>query len=136
MLEEIRNGMRKIDESVGKPYDEMSERVSRCLLAACKDNRESYPEAADRSMESNALTRVDHVVMGKTGNLFAVEGRLNDPANKRVHVHIDQAINTPVEQSDQKLLAANQAIAQERQLTQQQELARGVNEPTQGGPTI
>ncbi|MBB4133010.1 XVIPCD domain-containing protein [Xanthomonas sp. 3075] len=135
MLEQIRDGMRKIDESVGKPYDEMSERASRCLLAACKDNRESYPGAADRSMASNALTRVDHVVMSKTGNLFAVEGRLDDPASKRVHVQIDQAINIPLEQSDQKLLAANQAIAQERQVTQQQELARGVNDPNPSGPT-
>ncbi|APR12686.1 hypothetical protein BI312_13845 [Xanthomonas citri pv. citri] len=75
---------------------------------------------------------MDHVVMGKTGNMFAVEGRLDDPAHRRVHVEIDQAIRTPVEQSDQKLLAANQAIAQERALTQQQEVARGMNEPNQG----
>ncbi|MFA1260104.1 XVIPCD domain-containing protein [Xanthomonas axonopodis pv. fascicularis] len=132
MLEQIRSGVRKIDESVGKPYDDMSERVSRSLLAVCKDNREAYPAAGDRSLADNALSRVDHVVMGKTGNVFAVEGRLDDPAHRRVHVEIDQAIRTPVEQSDQKLLAANQAIAQERALTQQQELARGMNEPNQG----
>ncbi|WP_321824166.1 XVIPCD domain-containing protein [Xanthomonas citri] len=132
MLEQIRSGVRKIDESVGKPYDDMSERVSRSLLAVCKDNREAYPAAGDRSLADNALSRVDHVVMGKTGNMFAVEGRLDDPAHRRVHVEIDQAIRTPVEQSDQKLLAANQAIAQERALTQQQEVARGMNEPNQG----
>ncbi len=113
----------------------MSERVSRSLLAVCKDNREAYPATEDRSLADNALSRVDHVVMGKTGNVFAVEGRLDDPAHKRVHVEIDQAIHTPIEQSDQKLLAANQAIAQERALTQQQELARGMNEPSQGGPS-
>ncbi|MBG3849918.1 hypothetical protein I4699_06660, partial [Xanthomonas hortorum pv. carotae] len=60
---------------------------------------------------------------------------LDDPASKRVHVQIDQAINIPLEQSDQTLLAANQAIAQERQLTQQQELARGVNDANPSGPT-
>ncbi len=132
MLEQIRNGVRKIDEGVGKPYDEMSERVSRSLLAVCKDNRDAYPGAGDRSLADNALSRVDHVVMGKTGNVFAVEGRLDDPAHKRVHVDIDQAIRTPVEQSDQKLLAANQTIAQERALAQQQDLARGISEPSQG----
>ncbi|MCS3809667.1 hypothetical protein FHY19_002727 [Xanthomonas arboricola] len=132
MLEQIRSGVRKIDESVGKPYDEMSERVSRSLLAVCKDNRDAYPDSNDRSLSGSALSRVDHVVMGKTGNVFAIEGRLDDPAHLRVHVHIDEAIRTPVEQSDQKLLAANQAIAQERVLIQQQELARGVNEPNQG----
>ncbi|RFF70680.1 hypothetical protein D0A39_14855 [Xanthomonas campestris pv. campestris] len=78
---------------------------------------------------------MDHVVMGKTGNVFAVEGRLDDPAHKRVHVDIDQAIRTPVEQSDQKLLAANQTIAQERAVAQQQELASGMSEPTQSAPT-
>ncbi|WP_146093367.1 XVIPCD domain-containing protein [Xanthomonas pisi] len=135
MLEQIRSGVRKIDESVGKPYDAMSERVSRSLLAVCKDNRDAYPGAGDRSLADNALSRVDHVVMGKTGNVFAVEGRLDDPAHKRVHVDIDQAIRTPVEQSDQKLLAANQTIAQERAVAQQQELTRGMSEPTQGAPT-
>ncbi|WP_230434192.1 XVIPCD domain-containing protein [Xanthomonas melonis] len=135
MLEQIRSGVRKIDDSVGKPYDEMSERVSRCLLAACKDNRDAYPGVGERSLADNALSRVDHVVMGKTGNLFAVEGRLDDPAHKRVHVEIDQAIRTPVEQSDHKLLAANQAIAQEIALAQQQELARGMHEPSHAAPT-
>lgn len=80
----------------------------------CKDNRDAYPGAGDRSLAENTLTRVDHVVMGKTGNVFAVEGRMDDPAHKRVHVDVEQAIKTPVEQSDQKLLAANQTLAQER----------------------
>ncbi|CAD0298642.1 XVIPCD domain-containing protein [Xanthomonas hortorum] len=135
MLEQIRGGVRKIDESVGKPYDDMSERVSRSLLAACKDNSEAHPHVTDYALASNALSRVDHVVMSKTGNVFAVEGRMDDPAHKRAHVEIDQAIHIPVEQSDQKLLAANQAIAQERALVQQQELARGMNEPGSNVPT-
>src|SRR3546814_14613755 len=76
MLEQIRAGVRKVDESVGKPYDDMSERISRSLLAACKDSRDKYPDAADASLSANALSRVDHVVMGTTGNVFAVAGRL------------------------------------------------------------
>ncbi|MEA9588713.1 XVIPCD domain-containing protein [Xanthomonas sp. WHRI 10064A] len=124
MLKQIREGVAKIDQSVGKPYDEMSERVSRCLLAACKDNRERYPDAGNTSLAANALQRVDHVLMGKNGNLFAVEGRLDDPTHKRVVVSIDQAIHIPLEQSDAKLQAANQAIAQEQTQTRQQELAR------------
>lgn len=127
--------MRKIDEGIGKPYDAMSECVSRSLLAACKDNREAYPNAGNQSLAENALGRVDHVLMGKTGNIFAVEGALDDPAHKRAHVSIEQAIQTPVEQSDAKLQLANHAIAQERQLAQQQELSRSVNDPGQGGPT-
>lgn len=100
----------------------------------CKDNRDAYPGAGDRSLAENALTRVDHGVMGKTGNVFAVEGRLDDPAHKLVHVDVEQAIQTPVEQSDQKLLAANQALAQERALTQHAEVSRSMSEPSQTAP--
>lgn len=114
MLEQIRAGVRAIDDGIGKPYDENSERLSRATLAACKDNRDMHP-GKDYSLSANALNRVDHIVTGATGNLFAIEGRLDDPAHKRVTVVIAQAINTPVEQSDQKLQAANQAIAHERQ---------------------
>ncbi|MEA9586773.1 XVIPCD domain-containing protein [Xanthomonas sp. WHRI 10064A] len=136
MLEQIRSGVRKIEESVGKPWDEMSERVNRSLLAACKDNRDAYPDKPDYSLAGNELSRVDLVVMGRNGNLFAVEGRQDDPAHRRAHVQLDQAINIPVEQSDQKLLAANRAIAQQRELTQQQELTRGMGDPAQTGPTM
>ena len=123
MLEQIRAGVRANGERIGKPYDELSERLSRATLAACKDNRDMHP-GRDCSLSANALNRVDHIVMGASGNLFAVEGRLDDPAHKRAAVVVEQAINTPVGQSDQKLQAANQAIAQERQheaqLSQQQ----------------
>ncbi|MEI2454400.1 XVIPCD domain-containing protein [Lysobacter firmicutimachus] len=124
MLEQIRQGMRAADARIGKPYDEGSERISRCLLAACKDNREMHP-GRDYSLAANALSRVDHVVPGPTGNMFAVEGKLDDPASKRACVSVEQALKTPVEQSDQKLALANQAIAQEqereRSLTQNQQ---------------
>lgn len=134
MLEQIRAGVRKVDQGVGKSYDDMSERISRCLLAACKDNREMHPNAYGLSLAANALNRVDHVVMGTTGNIFGVEGRLDDPAHKRAVMPIETAIRTPVEQSDEKLLAANKSIAQEQALAQQQALARGLDDPSQGGP--
>lgn len=136
MLKQIREGVAKIDESVGKPYDEMSERVSRCLLAACKDNRERYPDAGDSSLAANALQRVDHVLMGKNGNLVAIEGRLDDPTHKRAAVPIDQAIKIPLEQSDARLQAANQAIAQEQTQTRQQELVRSQQQDTQQAPRM
>jgi len=136
MLEQIRAGVLKVDQQIGKGYDDASERVSRCLLAACKDNREMYPNARDVSLAANALNRVDHVLMGTKGNIFAVEGRPDDPANKRAVVPVETAVRTPVEQSDEKLLAANQSIAQERALEQQQVVARGINDPGQSGPKL
>lgn len=134
LLEQIRAGVRKVDQAVGKGYDDMSERVSRCLLAACKDPREMYPDARGVSLAANALNRVDHVVMGSTGNIFAVEGKLDDPAHKRAFVSVETAIHTPVEQSDEKLLAAHQRIAQERGAAQQQAPAHGIDDPGQSAP--
>ncbi len=121
MLEQIREGVRKIDAGIGKPYDDVSERLSRCLLPACKEA---------------GLCRVDHVVVGKDGvNLFAVEGQLTDAAHLRAHVSTAQAIRTPVEQSDERLLAVNQAIAQQQELTRHQELAMPET-PGRGGPVM
>jgi hypothetical protein len=112
MLERIRAGLRDIDESLDKPHDAMSERISRSLLAACRGHRETAPAAG--TLAANILARVDHVVLGTTGNIFAVQGRLDDPAHKRVAVRVDDAIRTPVEQSDENLQAASRAIAREQ----------------------
>lgn len=130
MLTQIRGEMAKIDAGVGKPYDDNSERISRCVLAACKDNRDMHPGKGD-SLAANALNRVDHLVLGSTGNLFAIEGKFDDPASKRASVPIDQAMRTPVEQSDQKLEAANRTIAQEldRDRTLNQQQGRNADNP-------
>jgi len=130
MLLQIRDGMRKLDAQIGKPYDEGSERISRALLAESKGPLGRYP-GADVSLAANALKQVDHVVPGGAGRIFAVEGKLDDPAHKRAFVSSEQALNTPVEQSDQKLASANQAIDQDmqRQQAQQQNPAQGPDEP-------
>src|SRR3546814_16077045 len=79
---------------------------------------------------ANALSRVDHVVMGTTGNVFVVAGRLDDPAHKLAFVSVEEAIRTPVEQSDEKLYIANQAITHDQVLALQQELERGLDAPS------
>ncbi|HEU0305961.1 MAG TPA: DUF2235 domain-containing protein [Lysobacter sp.] len=98
-LERIRDGVRRFDEDAGRAPDEGSERLSRSLLAASKEQ---------------ALGRVDHVVLGSDGRqVFAVEGGLHDPWRRWAAVEVVQAMRTPVEQSDAKLEAANQRRAQE-----------------------
>lgn len=140
MLEQIRRGVRMIDRNAGKEYDEVSERLSRSLLAASKDNGERYP-GREISWSANALERVDHVLLGKDGKtLFAVDGGLQDPAQKRAVVDVEQAIRIPVDQSDRKLEAANRQIAQELQLSRQQEVQRqqviGSEDPALSGPVM
>lgn len=137
-LQRIRAGVGAIDQTVDKPWDQTSERLSRCLLAACKDDRERYGGRTDGdySLAANALTQVDHVVMGKDGRFaFAVQGGLHDPLHKLAAVDVAQAIRTPVEVSDAKVDAANTQITQQLALTQQQELVRGPEDPNRGGPT-
>lgn len=123
MLLQIRDGVQRLGNQAGVPFDESSERLCRSLLAACKDNRDQYPGASGYPISGNALTRVDHVVAGPE-RIFAVQGVLNDPAQLRAHVPVQEAMRTPVEQSDAKLMAANQVISQELALAQQREMSR------------
>lgn len=122
MLQQIREGVRRVADGIGKPYDDASERMSRCLLAQCRHA---------------GLQRVDHVVMGTNGtNLFAVEGQLKDPAHLRTHVATGQAIRTSVEQSDERLLAASHAAVRQRESAQQRELAIGPDDPGWSAPVM
>ncbi len=123
MLEQIRSHVRNLDLQAGRSYDAGSERMCHSILAACKDSRDMYPTQSNSHLASNALERIDHLVIANDGRLaFAVQGDLHDPAHKRAHVDIVEARQTPVAQSDAKLEAANQQIAQERQVAMQQEL--------------
>lgn len=116
MLERIKDGSLKALQAAGKSIDEASlDRLGHALLAECKDARDRYPAARDYAHAANALSRVDHVVLSQDGqNLFAVEGRLDDPAHKRAMVGVADAAQTPVTQSDGKLAAAQGHIAAEQ----------------------
>lgn len=119
MLEQIRAGARAALRNTGAADDEPAlERISRALLAECKDGRDRYPGAQGYAHTGNALHSADHVVLSKDGrSLFVVEGRLDDPAHKRAVVDLAQAAQTPVEQSDRKLENAHRHIAAERAQT-------------------
>lgn len=134
MYQRIRAGVRAIDDGGGKTYDETSERVCRALLAQCKDPGGSSERPVRASPAGAALRRVDHVVMGSTGNLFAVEGRLDDPAHKRVCVAVAQVAHVDVEASDRRLSEANARIAQELDAARQHAHARHPTGPDPGAP--
>ena len=62
---------------------------------------EQHNAAASLTVAAHAagLHRIDHVVLGTDAvRLFAVEGRMDDPAHRRVHVDRMQAITQTVEQ--------------------------------------
>ncbi|WP_349656600.1 peptidoglycan-binding domain-containing protein [Xanthomonas sp. 10-10] len=71
-----------------------------------KDRKELEQAAGTLTHDASisGLTRIDHVTPNKAGNgLFAVEGRLDDPAHRRAYVDRDQAVQQTLEQSTQKL---------------------------------
>lgn len=51
------------------------------------------------SAHVSGLTQIDHILLGKDGtNLFAVQGRVDDPLHRRVHVNHANAMSQPVDQ--------------------------------------
>ncbi len=69
----------------------------------------------------NNLDRADHVLLSEQGTrsapgeyVFVVQGDLNDPAQRRVHVSTAEAIATPPEQSFQQLAQLDQTRSQEQ----------------------
>ncbi|GGJ97336.1 peptidoglycan-binding domain-containing protein [Luteimonas terricola] len=139
MYERIRAGVRAIEEANGKPYDEASERISRSLLARCK-GAGACPHAADASVAPVApgmvLRRVDHVLMGTTGNVFAIEGRLDDPAHKRASVSAADAALVTVEESDRRLAAVNTLGEREQDVGRHHALAPRPGQPSAGTPCM
>src|SRR3546814_16472408 len=69
-------------------------------------------------------------------NLCAGEGQFADPAHFRTIVATAKAIRTPVEQSDERLLAASHAAIRQQESAQQRELARGADDPGRSGPVM
>jgi hypothetical protein len=128
MLEQIRCGIREIDRSHGREFDELSERLSHCLLAEAKHQH---------------LSRVDHVLLslpdqvtGKPENIFLVQGKMDDPAHLRMYVNIEAAIQTPIAASDERLEAVNQRLAQEQMQAQQLAQQRAQQQELQGSPAM
>ncbi len=72
-----------------------------------EDEQRNLAVALSIAAHVGGLQKVDHVVLGTNGvNVFAVEGRIDDPAHLRTHVDRVQAMMHPVDQSS---LALQQA---------------------------
>jgi putative chitinase len=90
-----------------------------------KSEQERQNAAASLAFDAkvSGLKQIDHVVLSANGSsLFAVQGRMNDPAHNRVHVDKAQAAAQPIERSTQQL--DQDAQQQQQQQNSQQQQAR------------
>jgi hypothetical protein len=109
-------GVHAQDVRVGRVPDVMSTQLAGSLAA---------------EMHAAGGKRIDEVVMNADASRsFAVQGQGGDPAHLRVSVDTAVAMNTPLEQSSQRIdqQAAGQRLAQDRdqQLEQQQNQTRSM----------
>ena len=125
LYKQIEAGVARIDASTGRTFDATSERLAMSTLADAK---------------AAGITSADHIALNTAGKLqqdgsqvsggtllFVVQGQdPSDPAARRSMTDVAQAVERPLEQSQQKLDAVNQQQAQA--LAQQQE------QPTPDGP--
>ncbi len=64
---------------------------------------------------ADGMSRIDHVVPDARGGVFAVQGRLDDPAHQRSHVDATQAAQIPVQHSAEQLRDQSRAVATQQQ---------------------
>lgn len=103
------------------PTSREIDRISACLVLEAKQAR---------------LGQVDHVVLSRHGdgtigrNVFAVEGKLDDPASRRAHVETAQAIAAPLEETLTRLEAVSLHMSQSNAVAESMAPA-----PTDRSPT-
>ncbi|SEK83001.1 Protein of unknown function [Pseudoxanthomonas sp. GM95] len=63
----------------------------------------------------DGLTRIDHLVAGAHGNVFAVQGRLDDPSQQRSQIDATLAAQVPAERSTEQLREQSRTLAAQHQ---------------------
>lgn len=103
LYQDAERGVHALDAKVGRTPDQQSRQLAGVLAA---------------EMHSAGGQRIDAVVLGTDGSrAFAVQGRMDDPAHLRVNVATMEAMQTPLENSTQRM---EQSIAQQQAMAQQQ----------------
>lgn len=120
LMQQVREQVAALDAKQGRTFDEYSERMTASVMALAR---------------ANNLERADHVVLsaataehGPGRNVFVVQGDLNDPAHRRAVMPTQEAVQTPVEQSLQRLEVASADRAQALAQRQQQEVDQQARE--------
>ena len=117
LYRQVREQVEKLDQSLGRTYDDTSERLTGSLMVLAKEG---------------GLQRVDHVVLSnqvgdqRPGfNVFVVQGELSNPAHRRAVMPTEQAVTTPHEESLERLdVLLERDAQQEMQANMQREQDR------------
>lgn len=134
LLEKIRDSVRDLEQSIGKPWDARSERMSAAALSLAVGSRfgpdDEVRVALNRATTQNAAGDV----------LFAYrEGRnaSPDPAANFAHMPVAQALASPAAEHYQQAQAMRNTQALEQQRAQESaQQTRAMEEPAQGGPKM
>ncbi len=99
LYQQIARGVHKLDAEAGRTPDQASARMIARLMPLAREK---------------GFHRVDHVVLSRHiglveqgENVFLVQGRLEDPGHKRAFITTQEAVETPVAASLERLEAAN-----------------------------
>ncbi|AZR28122.1 lipase [Xanthomonas vasicola pv. arecae] len=113
LFQDAQRGVHAQDARAGRRPDHHSAQLSGSLAS---------------EMHAAGGQRIDAVMMSPdAARTFAVQGRVDDPAQLRVSVETMTAMNTPLEQSSQRVAenAARQSVALEHQQSQTQQQQQG-----------
>ncbi|WP_439450754.1 XVIPCD domain-containing protein [Stenotrophomonas sp. ATs4] len=107
--DQVRQGVAALDAQHGRPFDQTSERLTASLTVLAREQ---------------GLQQVDHVLVSNATaqhpaghNVFVVQGDPANPAHLRAMMPTAVAVQTPVEQSMQKLGLGMQQLVQAGQQT-------------------
>jgi hypothetical protein len=64
---------------------------------------------------ADGMSRIDHLVPDARGGVFAVQGRMDDPAHQRSHVDATRAAQIPAQHSVDQLRDQSRAVATQQQ---------------------
>ena len=82
-----------------------------------REAQERVAASLSAQARSQGVVSADHVVVGggEQGNIFVVQGRLDDPAHLRTHLPLQEAQSAPLQESFQQLQQASQPLARDQQ---------------------
>lgn len=131
LLEKLRDEVRRLDRSAGKPWDDASERLSNSALLMAKEN--GFSAGDDLRLAFNRPT--ERHAGGAILHLFRDGPNASpDPAANRACMTTADALSTPASERYQQVDALVQTQEQAQQLAQQQAMAQDA--PSRSGSVM